>query len=163
MLVSHQSKDQVLPLLLPSLTWLTLLMLLLPRLNLLLPSMLPRLEHMLVSHQSKDQQLTWLTLLMLLLPRPNLQLPLLPLKPANMLLLLPSQLRLSQRQHSQPTLLHSTVDTMVAITTDTTHMLMELTHMLTHAPMNKGSALVASRQKKNSKQQEKQYANLYSH
>merc|ERR1711887_234523 len=103
------------------------------------PFMLPRLEPTPALPQYKDQQFTLLTVLMLLLPRQTLLLPLLPLRLVNMLLLLPSQLSLSQCQLSQPTLLHSMVVSMVAITMDSTHMLMEpLTHMLmedTHMPL----------------------------
>merc|ERR1719193_2418987 len=87
-----------------------------------------------------------------------------------MLLLLPSQLSLSQCQLSQPTLLHSMVVSMVAITMDSTHTLMEPpthmpmedTHMpLLHMPLlsqqlkNKGPALAYQDTIKNAKPFEK--------
>merc|ERR1712042_161081 len=120
-------------------TWLTVLMLLLTRLALPLPSLLLRLEPMPALPQLQWPVLTWLTVLMLLLPRQILLLPLLLLRLVNMLLLLPSQLSLFHCQLSQPTLLHSMVDSMVAITMDSTHTLMEPpTHMPmedTHMPL----------------------------
>merc|ERR1719193_1220764 len=75
-----------------------------------------------------------------------------------MLLLLPSQLSLSQCQLSQPTLLHSMVVSMVAITMDSTHTLMEPpTHMplLSQQLKNKGPALAYQDTIKNAKPFEK--------
>merc|ERR1712198_753588 len=122
----------------------TLLMSRLPRLPSTQLSWLLRLVNTLLWPQPQLLAHTWLMQLMLLLPRLTLLLLLPPLKLVSMLLLLPSQLRLSQPQLFQHIPLHSTMasttvstpmllDTMVA----TTHMLvMVLIHMpLPHIPM----------------------------